>query len=409
MRSVDDQIARLLSTIDALEPFPVSLTDARGCIAAEPVYSMRMLPLFDSAGIDGYAVMAGDVANAHSGAPVTLEILDRVMPGRIPTSILRSGYAVRVFTGAHLPENTQSIVNIDDVEELETTIQISKSVEFGANIRFAAEDVQEGDLVIDEGQLIGPTQIALLASVGRGNLTCFPRPRIVVLSIGSDLLEPGTVLSPGKSTDTNGVMLASAVVESGGIAYRVGPIADDPGSIRRVLEEQLVRADLVIAVGGSSSTAYDSLLQVGKEIGEMEYASIAIHPKIAHGFGRIGDENIPIIVLPGNPVTAFLAFEIFVKPVIMKLRGVETFGERSYHSALLSGRIESMPGKRQFVRASFEIDEQGRNRVTPLSNQAVHLIAGLAQTDCLIIIPEAVLEVNDGDVVDILMLSGIDT
>lgn len=409
MRSVDEQISLLLGTIEALEPFPVSLTDARGCIAAEPVYSMRMLPLFDSAGADGYAVIASDVVQASQETPVTLEILDRVTPGRIPTSVLRSGYAVRVFTGSHLPEHTQSVVGIEDVEELETSIHVKRPVEYGTNIRFASEDIAEGELVIDEGDLIGPTQIALLASIGRGNITCHPRPRIVVLSIGSDLLEPGTVLSPGKITDTNGVMLASAVVESGGIAYRVGPIADDPSSIKRVLEEQLVRADLVIAVGGSRSTAYDSLLKVGKEIGDMEYAGIAIHPKIAHGFGRIGEENIPIIVLPGNPVTAFLAFEIFVKPVIMKLRGVETFGERTYHSALLSGGIESIPGKRHFIRATFEIDEQGRNRVTPLENQAVHLIRGLAQTDCLIIIPEAVLEVNDGDVVDILMLSGIES
>lgn len=409
MRSVDEQISLLLGTIEALEPFPVSLTDARGCIAAEPVHSLRMLPLFDSAGADGYAVIVSDVLHASQETPITLEILDRVMPGRIPTSILRSGYAVKVFTGSHLPENTQVVISLDDVEEFETSIHVKRSLEYGANIRFAAEDVAEGELVIDEGDLIGPTQIALLASIGRGTITCHPRPRIVVLSIGSDLLEPGTVLSPGKITDTNGVMLASAVVESGGIAYRVGPIADDPSSIKRVLEEQLVRADLVIAVGGSSSTAYDSLLKVGQEIGVMEYAGIAIHPKIAHGFGRIGEENIPIIVLPGNPVTAFLAFEIFVKPVIMKLRGVETFGERTYHSALLSGHIESLPGKRHFVRATFEIDEQGRNRVTPLENQAVHLIRGLAETDCLIIIPEAVLEVNDGDVVDILMLSGIES
>lgn len=409
MRSVDEQISSLLSTIEALEPFPVSLTDARGCIASEPVQALRMLPLFDSAGVDGYALIASDVINASVDSPVSLEVLDRVMPGRIPTSILRSGYAARVFIGSHLPENTQAVISLDDVEELETSIRVVKAVEYGANIRYTAEDVREGDVVIDEGQLIGPTQIALLASIGRGSITCYPRPRIVVLSIGSDLLEPGTALTPGKITDTNGVMLASAVVDSGGIAYRVGPIGDDPHSIQRVLEEQLVRADLVIAVGGSSSTAYDSLFKVCQEIGEIEYASIAIHPKIAHGFGRIGEENIPIIVLPGNPVTAFLAFEIFVKPVIMKLRGVETFGERSYHSALLDGRIGSTPGKRHFVRATFEIDEQGRNRVTPLENQAVHLIKGLAETECLIIIPESVLEVNDGDIVDILMLSGINS
>lgn len=409
MRSVDDQIEILLSAIQALEPFPVSLTDARGCIAAEQIHSSRMLPLFDSAALDGYAVIAGDIANATEASPVTLEVIDHIMPGRIPTSILRSGYVARVVAGSHVPENTQSVLALEDVEEFETSILVKTSIEYGANIRFAAEDVQEGECVIDEGQLIGPTQIALLASVGRGSITCHPRPRIVVLSIGSDLLEPGVELSPGKSTDTNGVMIASAVVENGGIAYRVGPIADDPASIRRVLEEQLVRADLVIAVGGFNSTAYDSLLSVGNEIGTMEYVGISIHPKIAHGFGRIGDENVPIIVLPGNPVTAFLAFEIFVKPVIMRLRGVETFGERTYHSALLSGRIESVAGKRHFVRATFEIDEQGRNKVTPLTNQAVHLIAGLAQTDCLIVIPESVLEVNDGDVVDILMLSGIET
>lgn len=403
-KTVEEYLSQVLAAIEPLEPFHIPLFEARGCVSAEDVTAPWPLPAFDSAGVDGFAVLASDVATASSKKPVFLKVIDTAQPGGGTSRAVHSGTAVRVFAGSALPEEADAIIPIEYCTTTDDEgVQINKSAVFGQFIRRVAEDVAFGEVVLKAGTKIDARHLGLLASVGRGSILARPRPRVVIISIGDELLEPGAKLEPGKSIDSNGLMLAAAIADAGCISYRVGPITTDRDNLKRVIEDQLVRADFVVTTGGISADAYDALAEVVSEIGQLEFTRVAMQPGAAQGFGSVSEDQVPLMTIPGNPVAAFISFEVFIRPVLHRLLGRHD-SSLKLQSAYSASSFTSPGGKRHYIRAYRDTDPSGNHIVRAIEGQGVHLIGSLAKTECLIVVPDSVQEVRVGDKIDVLLL-----
>jgi molybdopterin molybdotransferase len=229
-----------------------------------------------------------------------------------------------------------------------------------------------------------------------------PRPRVVILSTGTELVEPGTPTSSGQIHESNSYILTTAAREAGAIAFRVGIVKDDPRLLLDTIEDQLIRADLVMTSGGVSVGAYDVVKEVLSRLGTVNFEQIAMQPGKPQGFGTVGPDSTPIITLPGNPVSAFVSFEVFVRPMIRRMLGVETLN-RPVVSAKCVGGLKSPAGRRQYARGWLDV-EDGRYVVTPVGGQGSHLVGDLAHSNSLIVVPEDVTQVADGAPVDVMVL-----
>lgn len=402
-KTVEAYLAEMLTFVQPLEAFHIPLFEARGCVSAEDVTAPWPLPAYDSAAVEGYAVVAADVSSASNKNPISLKIAEKISAGSHPSRAIRRGTAVKLQAGTPLPEDADAVIPIENTVANEDEVQILESAVFGQFIRRASEDVELGEVVLKEGTKIDARHLGLLASVGRGSVLARPRPRVVIISIGDELIEPGAKLEPGKTIDSNGLMLAAAIAEAGCIAYRVGPISTNHEILRRVIEDQLVRADIVITTGGTNADAYDSLAFVASEIGNLEFTRVAMQPGSAQGFGWLGEERIPLLTIPGNPVAAYISFEVFIRPVLHRLLGRKD-SSLNLQSGYSASTFTSPGGKRHYIRALRETDPAGNHIVRAIEGQGVHLIGSLAKTECLIVVPDTVQEVRVGDKVDVLLL-----
>ncbi len=403
--SVDDYREGILAGLEPLDPITLPLADSHGCVLAEDVVAQWPLPSFDNSSMDGYAVIAGDVSSAAEASPVTLTVIDDVPAGSRADVALRPGCAVRIMTGAPIPSGTDCIVPVEVTDAGTDSVEIRERVDPGSYIRRAGEDVIIGDVVVRAGTLLSSRQLAVIAAVGRGHVVVYPRPRVAVLSTGSELVEPGTPLSKGMISDSNSFLLVSAANEAGAQAYRVPPVPDDAEAFSAAISDQLHRADLILTSGGVSMGAYDTVKEVFSSYGTVEFIKVAMHPGMPQGHGVVGesdDERIPVITLPGNPVSSYISFQNFVRPAINKLRGLGST-DRPRRAAEVTKPLDSPQSKRQFARGRFLDD----GRVEPVGGgQGSHVMGGLAQADCLIVIPEGVAHVNAGDTVDVVDLRG---
>lgn len=402
MRSVEEHLQSVLAGVTPLSPLDVTLVDARGCVLAEDVTAPWPLPAFDNASTDGYAVKASDLLTASDGKPVVLRVIDDVPAGYRASMELREGAAIRIMTGAPLPEGAEAVVPMDWTDGGMPEVRITRSIARGANVHRRGDDVPLGEVVCGAGTVLGPREIALLAAVGRGRVSVHPQPRVVIISIGSELVEPGAPLSPGLVADSNGVTIAAAVQEAGAIAYRVGPLREDATTLLATLEDQLVRADLIVTTGGVSAGAYDTVKAVLSRLGTVDFTRVAIQPGTPQGHGTLGPEHTPIFTLPGNPVSAYVSFEVFVRPVIRRMLGHENI-YRPVVRAVLVDPMPSPAGRRQFARGILSVEE-GRYVVRPAGGHGAHMLGGLARANALVVVPEDVTEVKPGTAVAVLRL-----
>lgn len=400
-RTVEAHRDAVLAGIEPLPPFDLALLDARGCRLAADVHSPVELPAFPSAAREGYAVRVSDCAQASEATPVRLLVVDAVMPGARPRLAVVPGAAVRVRLGSALPEGTEAVIPADEVDVAEDWIAVTAPIGTGAHVRPAGVEFSADDVVLPRGARIDARRIALLASAGIGRVHAHPRPRVVIITIGDELVDPGATLLPGTVSDSNGVMLSALVQQLGAVAYRVGPVADDPEIFEQVLADQLVRADLVVVAGGVSASSYETVLEVANRLGSMEIHRVSMTPGAAQGFGRLGDDGIPMLTLPGYPAAAFVSFETFVSPVIRRMAGAEAVEPAAMRAELLAG-VRSLSGRRQFVPSVRVPGADGVLRVRPLHSE--HATAELAQADCLLVVPEVVEALVPGDIVDVYAL-----
>ncbi|WP_129308590.1 gephyrin-like molybdotransferase Glp [Streptomyces sp. L2] len=424
--SVDEHLEDILSTVRPLDPIELQLLDAQGCVLVEDVTVPLSLPPFDNSSMDGYAVRVTDVAGASEEYPAVLEVVGDVAAGAADLVRVGPGQAARIMTGAPLPPGAEAVVPVEwtdgglgegpvsgmrarslSPEGAEGQVRVHRPAEARAHVRAKGSDVKAGALALEAGTVLGPPQIALLSAIGRGTVRVRPRPRVVVMSTGSELVQPGESLATGQIYDSNSFALTAAARDAGAIAYRVGAVADDADTLRSTIEDQLVRADLMVTTGGVSVGAYDVVKEALSHVGDedepgagVEFRKLAMQPGKPQGFGSVGPEHTPLLALPGNPVSSYVSFELFVRPAIRTLMGLPDV-QRPTTRATLAGdkSLTSPKGRRQFLRGSF-----ADGAVTPVGGAGSHLIAALAQADALIVVPEDTESVEPGAEVEVVLL-----
>jgi molybdopterin molybdotransferase len=402
MSTVDEHVERILASVPPLQPYDQPLLEALGLPVCEDITAPMDLPGFDNSAMDGYAVYFDDVATASEDHPVHLPVVGEMAAGQTRLFALSPGTSVRIMTGAPVPQGADAVVPVEWTDGGVATVRITKAPSRGQHIRRRGEDVLTGDVLLEDGTLLGPRQLGLLASVGRAQVSSRPRPRVVIMSTGSELREPGTALNHDSIYDANSYMLSAAARAAGAIAYRVGICSDDPSEFRDALSDQLVRADLVVTSGGVSKGAYDVVKEVLAELGTVSFGEVAMQPGKPQGFGFVGEDATPILTLPGNPVSSYVSFEVFVVPVIRRMMGRLPY-RRPMVRALTSVGFSSAPDRRQFVRAHFEIDGKGAH-VAPVGGHGSHLMGDLSEANALIVVPEDVTSVAPGSQVQVLVL-----
>jgi molybdopterin molybdotransferase len=400
--SVEEHRDRILSAITPLPAFDQPLMEAFGLSAAEDVHAGVALPGFDNSGMDGYAVCQADVAGASEESPVHLPVVGEIGAGQATVLAMSPGTAVKIMTGAPVPSGADSVVPYEWTDRGVANVVITQAPELGQHVRPAGQDVAVGDLLVEQGMVLGPRQLGLLAAVGRASVRSRPRPRVVVISTGSELREPGTALGHDSIYDGNSFLLAAAARQAGAIAYRVGIVSDQPRVFMDALSDQLVRADLVVTSGGVSMGDYDVVKEALSPLGTVWFGGVAMQPGKPQGFGTIGDDEVPIVTLPGNPVSAYISFEQFVLPAIRKLMGRSPY-VRPEADAVLTHAMPSPDGRRQYARGTLSVVD-GHLAVTPVGTQGSHMIGDLAESDALIVVPESVTSVEAGETVTVLPL-----
>ena len=399
MRTVDEHIAQVMAHTTPLEPLDVSLLDSRGCLISESVTAPWPLPPFDAAGVDGYAVRSADVAGASPAGPVALKVVDDVPAGYRASHPVSQGTAIRIGSGAPMPTGADAVVPAEVTDSGKPDVRVALAVTAGAHVRRSGEDVAAGDVVLGAGTVVGSREVALLAAVGRARVGVRPKPRVVVISTGTELVEPGAPMTPGLITDSNGYMLTAAAQDAGAMAYRAGPVPDEHRALTDTLEDQLVRADLIVTTGGVTAGTYDTVKSVLARLGSVDFTRVAMSPGMAQGHGYLGPDHVPIFTLPGSPSSAYVSFELFVRPVIRRMLGHQHVF-RPMVSARLTGPVSGLPGLRTYLRGHLHGPAAAR-AVTPIATPGLQ---GLCQADCFIVLPEGTGAVPAGSVVSVMPL-----
>lgn len=395
MKSVAEHLAACLEAVGSQEPLEVLLPDAAGCILAEDVNAPFDLPVADLAGCDGYAVMSADLSDASSTAPVSLEVLDDVHAGDVEPTRIVQGSAVHIASGAPMPLGADAVVPIEFTDHGQARVSVRASVACGENVRKKAKDVQAGQVLLATGTRLGARQVALLAGVGRHRVQVHPRPRVVVVSIGDELVEPGHPGQPGKVFDANGHALSSAVADAGAATFRVAAVPDERVALRNTLEDQLVRADLIITTGGLSYASGDTVKDVLAPLGSLRFDNVAISPGKQLGVGHLQDST-PIFCLPGDPVSAQVCFEVFVRPALRKMQGWSDLYRTSVEAKVTSG-WQSPAGRRQFVRVNLKGSPSEGYVAQVQGDPDDLLLSTMASANALAVVPENITEIKAGD------------
>ncbi|MFJ2742723.1 gephyrin-like molybdotransferase Glp [Streptomyces sp. NPDC087440] len=428
--SVDEHLDDVLGAIRPLEPIELQLPDAQGCVLVEDVTVPVSLPPFDNSSMDGYAVRVADVADASTEFPAVLTVIGDVAAGSGGAELtVGPGEAARIMTGAPLPPGAEAVVPVEwtdggSGEGPATTfrsaganpgdssgqVRVHRPAKARAHVRAAGSDVKAGDTALEAGTVLGPPQVGLLAAIGRATVLVRPRPRVVVMSTGSELVQPGEELGPGQIYDSNSFALTAAARDAGAIAYRVGAVTDDAAELRDTIEDQLVRADLLVTTGGVSVGAYDVVKEALSHTSDedepgsgVDFRKLAMQPGKPQGFGSIGPDHTPLLALPGNPVSSYVSFELFVRPAIRALMGLEDVHRPVVRATLTADKaLDSPSGRRQFLRGTYDAEA---GTVTPVGGSGSHLVAALAHADCLLVVPEDTTSLAPGSEVDVVLLT----
>jgi len=399
LTSVEDHLAEILGTITPLAPTELGLGDADGLVLAEDVSAAGPLPSFDNSGMDGYAVRVEDIAAATEESPVTLPVTAEVAAGDTGAHALKPGTSIKIMTGAMLPHGVEAVVPVEWTDGGRARVRVHARAEYGHAIRLTGEDAKPGQVLVAAGTRLRPMHIAVIAATGRGSVLVRPRPRVVVLSTGNELAEPGTPVVPGRIWDSNSFMLAAAAREAGGLAYRQTALPDRPDEVLPAIEAQLARADLMITTGGvSMGGEHDVVKAALQRLGTVRFRKVAMQPGMPQGFGTIA--RVPIFTLPGNPVSAYVSFQVFARPAIGALQGDDGLGLEQIR-AELTGPLRSPAGRRSFLRGVLD---RTRGLIAPLTGQGSHQVATLGQANALIIVPERVTGMSEGDTAEVLVL-----
>lgn len=388
--------ALLAGASPGTEEVPVAA--AAGRVLAEDVVAAVGLPVFTNSAMDGYAARWSDVGTASAGAPVRLPVAADLPAGRTDVPPLAPGTVHRIMTGAPVPEGADVVVPVEDTDGGTDEVTITSSPAAGTFLRHAGEDIAEGSLALPAGTVLGPAQLGLAASVGRASVVVCRRPRVLVLSTGSELVAPGEPLRPGQIHESNSLVLAAAVDAAGGAARTLHFVPDDVEQFLATVRAELADADLLITSGGVSMGAYEVVKDALGALGTVQFLTVAMQPGGPQGAGTV--DGVPVVTLPGNPVSSFVSFEVFVRPALRAALGVPR-PDRPRVPARLAGPLTSPPGRRQFLRGRLD-----GGTVELVGGAGSHLVASLARSDVLVVVPEEVTELPAGGEVEVVLVGG---
>jgi len=396
---VEAHLADVLAAVRPMIPVRLGLEEAEGGVLTEDAAALCPLPPFDNSAMDGYAVRASDVA-AAADAPVVLPVAGQVPAGDTRTLTLAPGTSARIMTGALLPAGADAVVPVEWTDGGTERVAISQPAPVGHAIRRSGDDVAEGDVMVAAGTLLGPAQIGLLAAGGHELVRVRPRPLAAVVATGDELTDPGSPLKPGRIWDSNSYMLAAAVRQAGGRARR-HRVKDDLVTVVTALEELSASADLLITSGGvSMGGEHDAVKAALTGYADVTFRKVAMQPGMPQGFGVFGPDRTPVFTLPGNPVSTFVSFQLFVRPVLQALQGLPPVPLPT-RQAILAGAVRSPEGRRSFLRGVLDAEA---GRVVPLIGQASHQLGVLARANALIVVPEQAVRMEEGEQVDVVSL-----
>jgi molybdopterin molybdotransferase len=401
MDSVQKYLAEILAAIRPLPPRELLLVDALGAVLDTDVTAEWPLPSFDNSAMDGYAVRAADVAAASQDQPVRLPVHGEIAAGDTTAGVVEPGTAVRIMTGAPMPAGADTVIPVESTDGGTEEVAIYRAAEAGSSVRLTGGDAQPGDLLLPAGTRLGAPHLGLLAAAGRATVLARPRPRVTVISTGNELVEPGTALVPGQIWESNATMLAAAARQAGCEARRHPIVPDRTGAVLAAVQASLADADLLITSGGvSMGGEHDVVKAALATLGTVSFRKVAMQPGMPQGFGVVGADCTPIFTLPGNPVSAYVSFCLFVQPALDALQNLSW--ERGHsRPAALTQPVRSPADKQSFLRGILDI---ATGQVTPVTGQASHQLASLAKANALIIVPEEVTALDAGATVEVLEL-----
>lgn len=366
----------------------VALAAALGRVLAEDLVAAGDVPPFANSAMDGFAVRSGDTRGASETAPVELTVVGESRAGAPADHALGPGEAIRISTGAVLPEGADAVVRVEDTAERDGRVEIRVEAGPGKEIRHAGEDIRTGDRVLARGRKLGPAELGVAASVGAGQLPCTRRPRVAVLGTGDELVPPGAPLRPGQIRNTNAYAIPAQVSEAGGIPLRADTVPDDYEETVRAIGSAL-DADVVVVTGGMSVGPHDHAKPALESLGvEQVFWGVALRPGKPTWFGT--KHRTLVFGLPGNPVSAMVTFHLFVRPALAALQGAESATRRT--TAVLDEDYPKRPGRAHVVRCRLEQQDDGWH-VRPTKAQGSHVLTSMLDAEAL-----AYLEVERGDV-----------
>ena len=404
--TVDEARARILSHFQAVETETLPLVECANRILAQDIAATTALPPFDNSSMDGFAIRATDVAEANDASPRSLRVVSDIPAGVLPTISLAQGEAARIMTGAQVPEGADAVVPVEDTDfnnrdagsAAPEQVYIRNSVIQGANIRPRGMDIQEGEVVLHKGRILKPQDLGLLAMLGYAEIPVHRRARVALFSSGNELLEVSATLEPGKIRDSNSYTLAALIEDAGAEVIRLGVAKDDHDSVKALLENAVdLNVDLILSSAGVSVGAFDFVKEVIEANGKMDFWRVNMRPGKPLAFGEY--KNIPFIGLPGNPVSAFVGFEVFVRSAIEKLNGIYN-GRRRTVQVRCTEQIDS-DGRESYLRAEVHPDSENGSLVAHLTgHQGSGNLHSLVQANALLIIPAGVKCVPAGQEVN---------
>jgi molybdopterin molybdotransferase len=385
MLTVEEALARVLDAFHPLEPERAPILEALGRVLAEDVYADADIPPHANSSMDGYAVQAADTAGANADRPTRLRVIGEIAAGYIPETEVTPGTAMRIMTGAPIPPGADAVVQVEDTASDSEWVDIFAETPQGQYIRPAGEDVRQGELVLQEGTVIRPQEIGMLATLGHKEVLVHRRPRVAILATGDEVVEVDTPLMPGKIRNANSYANAAQVVKHGGIPILLGIARDNVEALKERIRTGLEQhVDLFLTSGGVSVGEFDLVKDVLAAEGEIDFWRVQMKPGKPLAFGQIG--GAPILGLPGNPVSVMVSFEIFVRPAILKMLG-RTDLERPTVEATLMDRIKHKDNRRHYLRVRVE-ERDGEYYAYLTGGQGSGILSSMVKANALAIIPE---------------------
>lgn len=392
MISVKEALTKILDQIPILGRERRSILQAQGRVLAEGIVAHRHIPPWDNSAMDGYALRWADIQGASPKNPILLKVLSDLPAGKIFTGAIGAGETVRIMTGAPLPSGADTVVPVENTEPLEKEVKILACPPKGSNIRLAGEDVRSGECILSEGTVLRSAHIGMLASLQRSMVSVYQVPRVAILSTGDELLEIDQLWEEGKIVNSNSYSLAAQVMECGALPIQIGIAKDQPGELSSKMREGL-NSDLIITTGGVSVGDYDFVKTALKDLGAMNFWKVAMRPGQPQVFGTISGK--PLFGLPGNPVSAMVSFELFVRPSILKMSGHRQLF-RPILPVLLEEEVQKKVGLTYFIRCRF-VKKDGRYWAITTGDQGSGILSSMVKAQGLLILPEGISLARAGE------------